>query len=105
PFADYTQSVQNFLPAAIIGISFSLGNILIGFVLPFEIVAGAMVASVFSMILMNPILYKIGLLPNYRPGSDGILTKFTVDMDFWLSVGIGVNLAVALIGIGLMVKA
>jgi hypothetical protein len=105
PFADYTQSVTNFLPAAVIGLSFSLGNILIGFVLPFEIVAGAMVASVLAMVVMNPILYHAGLLPNYKPGSDAFVTKLTVDMDFWLSVGIGVNIAVALIGIGLVIRA
>jgi hypothetical protein len=105
PFADYTTNVQNLLPAAIIGLSFSLGNVLLGFVLPYEIVLGSMVASVFSMIVMNPILYRAGLLPNYRPGSDAFVTKLAVDMDFWLSVGIGVNIAIAIIGIGLVVKA
>ncbi len=105
PFADYTQNVANFLPAAIIGFSFSLGNILVGFVLPFEIVAGSMAASVLSMIVMNPILYNAGLLPNYKHGSDALLTKLSVDMDFWLSVGIGVNIAVAIIGISLVIRA
>jgi hypothetical protein len=105
PFADYTQNVTNFLPAAIIGLSFSLGNVLVGFVLPFEIVAGAMVASVLCMVVLNPILYKMHLLPNYKPGSDAFITKLSVDMDFWLSVGIGVNIAVAIIGIALVAKA
>jgi hypothetical protein len=105
PFADYTQNVQNIMPAAIVGISFSLGNVLVGFVLPFEIVAGAMLASVICMIVGNPILQHFGLLPNYHPGSDALLTKLTVDMDFWLSVGIGVNIAVAILGIALVIKA
>ncbi|HVT10651.1 MAG TPA: hypothetical protein VHE55_00160 [Fimbriimonadaceae bacterium] len=105
PFADWTRNVETVLPAAIVGLSFSLGNVLIGFVLPFEIVAGACAASVLAMIVGNPILYHFGLLPTYKLGSDGLLTKLTVDMDFWLSIGIGVNLAIAVIGIGLVAKA
>lgn len=105
PFADYTVSVQNVLPAAIVGLSLSLGNVFLGFVLPYEIVFGSMVASVFSMILMNPILQRAGWLPSYRPGSDAITTKLAVDMDFWLSIGIGVNVAIAIIGVALMLKA
>ena len=105
PFADYTRQVENVLPAAVVGLSFSLGNILMGFVLPFEIVLGAMLASVFAMILVNPILYHAGLLPSYQHGGSALITKLTADMDFWLSVGIGVNLAVAILGFGLVFKA
>jgi hypothetical protein len=105
PFADYTANIANLMPAAIVGLSFSLGNVLMGFVLPYEIVFGSMVASVLAMVIGNPILYHFGLLPNYHKGGDAILTKLTVDMDFWLSIGIGVNLAIATLGIGLVVKA
>lgn len=105
PFADYTTRIENLLPAAIVGISLSLGNILVGFVLPFEILLGAAIASVLAMIVINPILYHAGLLPHYRFGSDVWLTKLTVDMDFWLSIGIGVNIAVAILGIALVLKA
>lgn len=105
PFADFTVNVQSFLPAAIVGLSFSLGNVLLGFVLPYEIVLGSMISSVVSMIVMNPILYRLGMLPNYHPGSGAFMTKLAVDMDFWLSIGIGVNISIAIIGIGLMFKA
>lgn len=105
PFADYTTNIENILPAAVVGLSFSLGNVLMGFVLPFEIVAGAAVASVLAMVCLNPILYHVGLLPHYRFGSNAFITKLTADMDFWLSVGIGVNLAVAVLGIALVIKA
>lgn len=105
PFADYTTSVENLLPAAIVGLSLSLGNVLVGFVLPFQIVLGACVASVLAMIVMNPILYHAGLLPNYRFGSDAFVAKLSVDIDFWLSVGIGVNISVGIIGIVLVVRA
>jgi hypothetical protein len=105
PFADYTNRIENLLPAAIVGLSFSLGNVLLGFVLPFEIVLGSAVSSVLAMIVMNPILYHAGLLPHYRKGSDAFMTKLSTDMDFWLSVGIGINIAVAILGLALVVKA
>jgi len=105
PFVDWTRNIETLLPAAIVGLSFSLGNVLVGFVLPFEIVAGACVASVLAMVVGNPILYHFGLLPTYKFGSDAVLTKLIVDMDFWLSIGIGVNLAIGVIGIGLVWKA
>ena len=105
PFADYTTNVQNFLPAAVVGLSFSLGNVLMGFVLPFEIVAGSCAASILAMVVANPILHKVGLLPNYRLGSDALMTKLSADMDFWLSFGIGINLAVGILGISLVFKA
>lgn len=105
PFADYTVGIENLLPAAIVGISFSLGNVLVGFVLPFEIVLGATVASVLAMIVLNPILFHAGLLPSYRFGSDAFMTKLAADMDFWLSIGIGVNVSVGILGIALVAKA
>lgn len=105
PFKDYTSAVQTILPAAIVGISFSLGNIMMGFVLPFHMVAGSCAASVFAMIIMNPILQRAGLLPHYKLGSDAYMTKVSADMDFWLSVGIGVNIAIAIIGFSLVFKA
>lgn len=105
PFADYTTNIENVLPGAIVGLSFSLGNVLVGFVIPFEIVLGAAIASVLGMIVMNPILFHLGLLPSYRPGASAITTKLTVDMDFWLSIGIGINIAVGFIGIYLVVRA
>ncbi len=105
PFKDYTTTVQGFLPAAIVGISFSLGNVMMGFVLPFEIVVGSCAASVLAMVVMNPILYNAGLLPHYKLGSDALNTKLATDMDFWLSIGIGVNIAIAFIGFSLVFKA
>ena len=105
PFADYTSKIENLLPAAIVGLSFSLGNVLLGFVLPFEIVLGAAISSVLAMIVVNPILFHVGMLPHYRKGSDAFMTKLATDMDFWLSVGIGFNIAVAILGIALVIKA
>lgn len=105
PFADYTVQMEAIAPAAIVGLSFSLGNILVGFVLPYQILLGAAVASVLGMVILNPILYANGLLPNYRLGSDALRTKLSVDMDFWLSVGIGINFSIAILGIFLVLKS
>lgn len=105
PFADYTTQIENLLPAAIVGVSFSLGNLMMGFVLPWEIVLGAAISSVLSMVVVNPILYHAGLLPNYHKGSDALVAKLSTDMDFWLSVGIGINIAIAILGIALVFKA
>lgn len=105
PFADFTSRVQTVLPAAVVGLSFNLANVLTGFVLPFEIVAGAAAASVLAMVVANPLLVHFGMLPHYASGGDALMTKLSADMDFWLSVGIGVNLSVAIIGIGLVLRA
>ncbi len=104
PFADFTTRVETILPAAVVGLSFNLANVLTGFVLPFEIVSGAALASVLAMIVANPILARAGVLKHYSPGSDALMTKLTADMDFWLSVGIGVNVSVAIIGIFLVAR-
>lgn len=105
PFADYTTAIENVLPGAVVGISFSVGAALFGTILPFEIVLGSTIASVLSMIVINPILVRNGLMPHYQPGSNAFLVKLTSDLDFWLSVGIGVNLAVAVLGITMVVRA
>ncbi|KAA0225241.1 MAG: hypothetical protein AKCLJLPJ_01896 [Fimbriimonadales bacterium] len=103
PFADYSKNVENWLPAALVGISFNLGNILTGFVLPWHIVLGACIGSVLAQIVLNPILYKAGMFPDLLHG--GVWsTKLTVDMNFWLSVGIGINVAVGILGIALVIR-
>lgn len=105
PFADFTARMETILPAAIVGLSFNLANVLMGFVLPFEIVSGAALASVLAMIVVNPILVRAGMMKHYASGGDALMTKLTADMDFWLSVGIGVNIAVAIIGIALVARS
>ncbi|MCH8274952.1 MAG: OPT/YSL family transporter [Armatimonadetes bacterium] len=103
PFADYTKAAENIMPTAIIGFSFNMANILTGFVLPWEIVLGATMGSVLCQVFLNPILYKLGMFPNLELGG-AFPTKLAVDMNFWLSVGIGVNIAVAILGISLIIR-
>ena len=99
PFVDLTKSVHPILPAALAGVSLDLGALIFGMVLPFSMVAGLFVAAVGSAFVANPILYKMGMLPHWKPGSSLIPSKLAVDFDFWMSVGIGASLCVAFIGL------
>ena len=104
PFSDYSESVQNILPAALVGLSFNLANVLTGFVLPWHIVLGSAVSSILCQIFINPVLFNAGMLPHYK-GGNAFATKLAVDTDFWLSIGVGVNVSIAILGIFLLIKA
>lgn len=103
PFADYTKSVENIMPTALVGISFNLALVLTGFVLPWQIVLGSCIGSVLCQIVLNPFLHGAGAFPDFASGG-ALSTKLTTGMNFWLSVGIGVNIAVAILGIALVVR-
>jgi len=104
PFSDYSESVRNILPAALVGLSFNLANVLTGFVLPWHIVLGSAIGSVLCQVFLNPVLFHAGMLPHYR-GGNAFATKLAVDTDFWLSVGIGINVSIAILGIALLARA
>ncbi|MBI5091458.1 MAG: peptide transporter [Candidatus Hydrogenedentes bacterium] len=99
PFVDLTQTTEHVLPAALAGVSVDLGAFIVGMLLPFAMVAGTFVAAVTSAFVANPILQRNGFLPHWKPGMSLIPTKIAVDFDFWMSVGIGASLCVALIGV------
>lgn len=105
PFIDFTRNTETVAPAALTGLSGDLANVLIGFVLPFQIVLGMVVSSVACQVFTNPVLQGKGLLPTWRYGMGTIDTKLAVDLDFWMSIGIGVGVAVAVIGLYSVVKA
>src|SRR5262249_13693883 len=50
-------------------------------------------------LVVNPWLFNQGLLPTYRRGANALWTKMATDLDFWMSVDIGLKISVALIGI------
>jgi hypothetical protein len=104
PCADMMSSTETFLPAAPFGINGNLGLALAGFVLPFPMVVGSFVASMVCQLGLNPIFYKMGMLPQWHPGMSTIPTTITNNFDLWLSVGVGIQLAIALIGIAIVVK-
>ena len=103
PFVDLTRNTESILPAAAVALELGLGPILYGFVLPFWIVMGYAVGALLTVIL-NPILYDLGILATWSPGMDTIQTTLVNDIDFWMSVRIGTGFAVALIGIWSILK-
>jgi len=98
PWIDLTASTENVLPATPTGITCDLASIFVGFVLPFWVIVGGFIAALTTLVV-NPILQRTGVLHTWRPGMDTITTQFVNGLDFWLSVGIGVAFAVAVIGL------
>lgn len=96
-FIDLTPNTQRFLPATPMALSLDLGNLLVGMVLPFFAVLGSFLGMIVTWIV-NPILYRHGQLPQWQPGQSAIETQFSNYMDAYLSIGIGLSLAIALIG-------
>ncbi|MBC8142625.1 MAG: peptide transporter [Armatimonadetes bacterium] len=105
PFADFMKSTETFMPAAPVNLSGDLGKVLIGFVLPFSMVVGTTISSVVCQWFGNPVLYNMGLLPKWHPGMESINTRIATNFDFWMSAGIGIQIAIALIGLYIIIKA
>ena len=110
PFLDLTPSTERLLPTALVGYNPDLGALMVGFLLPFPIVLGGFLSSIIAQIGINPILYHYGamhlnalgqngMFPHYISGSPAIQTKASIDFDFWMSFGIGTQLAIAAIGL------
>ena len=95
PFFDLTPSTETILPGALTGISGDIGAILVGFVLPFPIVAGVFISSYLCKVFPMPsILYSLGAFgtpgtSGWTRGMDAINTKMITDIKFWMSVSIG----------------
>ncbi len=102
PFADFTPYTQEFLPATATGISFDLGNVVLGMVLPFFSMVGSFIGLIFTFV-MNPILYWNGKMPTWERGDTTVLTLFANNVDFYFSFQIGVALAIACYGIFLSI--
>lgn len=104
PFIDLTTSTEHILPTALVGYNPDLGAILLGFVLPYQIVLGSFISSVVCQIGLNPILYYHGMFPDFIKGSPAIQAQISLSMDFWLSIGIGTQFAIAAIGLVAVAK-
>lgn len=103
PFFDLTTNTENLLPGAVTGISGNLGGVLTGFVIPYHIVAGSLCGSILCRIILAPFLQRAGIFgtsatSGWTRGMDAIYTKQATDIKFWLSIGIGLQLAIAVIG-------
>jgi len=107
PFIDFTQNSEGVFPTAQIALGTELGAVITGFVLPFPIVVGSFITSMFTNFFFAPTLYKLhpATFPDWKPGMDIIQTGIATGIDLWMSVGIGINLAFALIGIGIIIKS
>jgi hypothetical protein len=98
PWVELTGHTEDILPAVATGIQLDLGLVFIGMVLPFWAVMGGLVGLIIT-IVANPILYRHGILTRWHPGMLTVDTIFANNFDFYLSFGIGLGLAIALIGI------
>ncbi len=104
PFADATIQIGNILPASVFGIATDLGLVLVGFVLPFRVVLGIFTGSITFGIILNPILYHFNILHSWEPGLSVIPTLIVNGLDFHISLGIGLAITVAVIGIGGVIR-
>ncbi len=98
PFVDWSPNTAEFLPAVATGLSFDLGSLILGMVLPFFAVMGSFIGLVLTYIA-NPILYHCQLLYTWKPGQSTVETLFNNTVDFYLSFGIGLSLAIAIVGL------
>ena len=104
PWVELTGHTEEMLPAVATGIQFDLGLVFIGMVLPFWAVIGGLVGLIIT-IIANPILYHQGILNRWHPGMRTVDTVFANNFDFYLSFGIGLGLAIALIGVWHVIKS
>ena len=104
PFYDFTRNIETLLPAVPIKLPTRLGQVFVGFVLPFWMIMGSAIAGVIGQLVLNPILYRCGVLVKWKQGMGFIETSVANSLDFWLSWGIGIALAVALIGFYEVIK-
>lgn len=98
PWLDTTTSTQEILPATATGIAFDLGPFFAGMAMPFFGVLGGLIGVVVTFIA-NPLLYQHEILRTWKPGMGTVETLFANNVDFYLSFGIGLSLAVAVIGL------
>lgn len=97
PFFDGTRNTEDFLHAVPMLISFDLGILIAGMVLPFWAMVGSFIALV-ACLIANPILHKVGVLQAWEPGIGAIRTIQVNTLDFYFSFGLGLLAAIALIG-------
>ncbi len=104
PWIELTQYTEDVLPAVATGIQLDLGLIFLGMVLPFWAVMGGFVGLVIT-IFANPVLYRHGILNRWHPGMETVDTVFANNFDFYMSFGLGLGLAIAVVGIWHVVRS
>jgi len=104
PWADFTRNTEKWLPAVATGIQFDLGLLFTGMVLPFWAVIGGLIGLIITVVA-NPILFEHGILHRWRYGMGTVDTVFANNFDFYMSFGIGLGLAIGLIGVWQVAKS
>ena len=104
PWIELTGYTEDILPAVATGLQLDLGLLFVGMVLPFWAVIGGLVGLIITIVL-NPLLYKADILTRWHPGMGTVDTVFANNFDFYMSFGIGLGLAIALIGIWSVVRS
>jgi hypothetical protein len=97
PFVDLTNYTEGALPAMPVMISFNLGFLITGMVMPFWAMVGSFIGLLVTLVA-NPVLYHTGVLGGWDEGLGAIRTIQSNTMDFYFSFGLGLALAVAIIG-------
>ena len=108
PFIDLTSNTEGAFPASQIGLGTELGGVLSGFVIPYPIVVGSFIGSMVSNFVFTPTVYRVthgAAFEHWRPGMSLIQTQIATSIDFWLSIGIGINVAFAAIGLAIVIRA
>jgi len=104
PWIELTQYTEDVLPAVATGIQLDLGLLFLGMVLPFWAVIGGFLGLVITF-FANPVLYRHGILNRWHPGMETVDTVFANNFDFYMSFGLGLGLAIALVGIWHVVRS
>jgi len=97
PFTDLTGNIEKLIPATPFMLSFDLGLLILGMVLPYWAMMGSFIGLLMGVIA-NPILYHYGILKNWAPGAGAIRTLNSNTLDFYFSFGLGLTFAIAFIG-------
>jgi hypothetical protein len=100
PWQDYTQNTGKFpfMRAVATGVTFDLTNVLVGMIFPFFAVLGSFIGLLLTFVL-NPILYKFGLLNLWQVGDSTQMTLLKNNIDFYMSFTVGVSLAIVIAGL------
>ncbi|MEA2114857.1 MAG: peptide transporter [Thermodesulfobacteriota bacterium] len=98
PWIELTRHTEEVLPAVATGIQLDLGLMFVGMVLPFWAVIGGLIGILITIVL-NPILWKQGILQRWHQGMGTVDTIFANNFDFYMSFGIGLGLAIGVIGV------
>jgi hypothetical protein len=107
PFLDLMQNTEDVFPAGRIGLATDLGPIFWGFVAPYPLIAGSFIGAILSNFVFAPTLYRLSynpatghsaIFPKWAKGMNLIQSEMTVNFDLFMSIGIGISLAIAVIG-------